>query len=245
MTPLVRADFEERLRDEGRARYHDHHPFHRRMHDGLLSPDELRTWVANRYYYQTRLPIKDALILAKTEDRVFRRKWAERIREQDGPPDGEVVRRAGDGGGLELWLRLAEGVGLDRERVENYTWVLPGVRSACDRYVSFVRGATLLEAVASSLTECFAPDLMARRLVSFTSHYAWISPEATAYFGARVTRARKDSEHGLSFVLDNATTRSLQECAVRALITKCEILWSMLDAIDAADWADPAQEQTA
>jgi pyrroloquinoline-quinone synthase len=140
---------------------------------------------------------------------------------------------------------LAEGVGLDRQRVESYTAVLPGVRSACDRYVSFVREATLIEAVASSLTECFAPDLMARRLASFTKHYAWISSEATAYFGARVTRARKDGEHGLSFVLDNATTANLQERAVRALITKCEILWSMLDAIDAAGGADASQERTA
>jgi pyrroloquinoline-quinone synthase len=245
VTPLGRADFEQRLRDEGRARYHDRHPFHRRMHDGLLSPHELRTWVANRYYYQTRLPIKDALIVAKTEDRVFRRKWAERIREQDGLPGDDVVRRAGSNGGLELWLGLAEGVGLDRERVESFAAVLPGVRLACDRYVSFVRQATLLEAVASSLTECFAPDLMARRLASFTRHYAWISSEATAYFDARVTRARKDSEHGLSFVLDNATTANLQDGAVRALITKCEILWSMLDAIDDGGRADALQERTA
>jgi pyrroloquinoline-quinone synthase len=242
---LARGDFEARLREEGRVRYHDRHPFHRRMHDGLLSPDELRTWALNRYYYQTRLPIKDALILAKTEDRVFRRKWAQRLREQDGSPDGDIIRPARSNGGLELWLRLAEGVGLERERVENCTGILPGVRSACDRYVSFVHGATLLEAVASSLTECFAPDLMARRLDSFTRHYAWIPSDATAYFGARVTRARKDAEHGLSFVLDNATTASLQDGAVHALIAKCEILWSMLDAIDAAGRADPSQERTA
>jgi pyrroloquinoline-quinone synthase len=242
--PLGRADFEERLREEGRARYHDRHPFHQRMHDGLLSPDELRTWALNRYYYQTRLPIKDALIVAKSEDRVFRRKWAERIREQDGLPE-DVVRRAGSNGGLELWLSLARGVGLDPERVESCAEVLPGVRSACDRYVSFVRQATLLEAVASSLTECFAPDLMTRRLASFTRHYAWISSAATAYFDARVTRARKDGEHGLSFVIDNATTATLQDGAVRALITKCEILWSMLDAIDAAGRANASQERTA
>jgi pyrroloquinoline-quinone synthase len=242
--PLGRADFEQQLREQGRIRYHDRHPFHRRMHDGLLSPRELRCWALNRYYYQTRLPIKDALILAKTEDREFRRRWAERIREQDGSSDGDLVRRVGGNGGLELWLRLAEGVGLDRERVESFAAVLPGVRSACDRYVSFVSQATLLEAVASSLTECFAPDLMARRLASFARHYAWISSEATAYFGARVTRARKDGEHGLSFVLDNATTAHLQKAAVRALIAKCEILWSMLDAIDDAGRADALQERT-
>jgi pyrroloquinoline-quinone synthase len=243
--PLARADFEQRLREEGRTRYHDHHPFHRRMHDGLLSPDEIRTWVENRYYYQTRLPIKDALIIAKSEDRDFRRRWAERLREQDGSLDEDTMRWAGGGSGLELWLRLATGVGLSSERVERCAAILPGVRSACDRYVAFVRSATLLEAVASSLTECFAPDLMARRVASWATHYSWIPREATAYFGSRVIRARKDSEHALAFVLDHAVTRAVQDLAVRALITKCEILWSMLDAIDEAGRAHFSLEETA
>jgi pyrroloquinoline-quinone synthase len=135
--------FEERLRREGSTRYHDRHPFHRRMHDGLLSRDELRTWVENRYYYQTRLPIKDALIVAKSDNRVFRRIWAERIRQQDGRDEDEAPGRSVASGGLELWLRLAEGVGLDRGRVERCERILPCVRAACDRYVSFVREATL------------------------------------------------------------------------------------------------------
>lgn len=240
-----RTVFEERLRREGRSRYHDRHPFHRRMHEGLLSPREIRRWVENRWYYQTRLPIKDALIVAKSEDRAFRRIWAERIREQDGRNEAELGRGADPNGGLELWLRLAEGVGLERERVARSEAVLPGVRAACDRYVSFVESATLLEAVASSLTECFAPDLMARRVTSWTQHYGWIPAPATAYFSARVVRARKDAEHGLAFVLEHASTPELEDRALHALVTKCEILWSMLDAIDAAGASETLGELTA
>jgi pyrroloquinoline-quinone synthase len=240
-----RVEFEDRLRREGRARYHDQHPFHQRMHDGSLSPHELRVWVLNRYYYQTRLPIKDALIVAKSEDRTFRKTWADRIRQQDGRFEDDVSGRSGTSGGLELWLRLAEGVGLERKLVESCEAVLPGVRVACDRYVSFVRDASLLEAVASSLTECFAPDLMARRVTSLTAHYPWIPWQATAYFGERVVRARKDSEHGLDFVLEHAPTSDLQDLALRALVTKCDILWSMLDAIDAGAREQPAWEQSA
>jgi pyrroloquinoline-quinone synthase len=232
--PLGREAFEARLRREGSARYHDRHPFHLRMHDGLLSRDEIRAWVENRYYYQTRLPIKDALIVAKSDDRLFRRIWVERISQQDGRDDDDASRGTEGNGGLELWLRLAEGVGLDRGCVERSEHVLPCVRAACDRYVSFVRDATLVEAVASSLTECFAPDLMARRLSAWARHYPFVPKQATAYFDARVTRARKDAEHGLAFVLEHAKTHELQERAVRALVTKCDILWSMLDAIDDA-----------
>jgi pyrroloquinoline-quinone synthase len=240
-----RTAFEERLREEGRARYHDRHPFHRRMHDGSLLPDDLRTWVLNRYYYQTRLPIKDALIVAKSEDRTFRRKWAERIHQQDGRFEHDAPGPGGASGGLEQWLRLAEGVGLERDVVESCEAVLPAVRAACDRYVAFVRDATLLEAVASSLTECFAPELMTRRITSWATHYAWIPWQATAYFGIRVDRARKDSEHGLGFVLEHATTGELEERALGALVTKCDILWSMLDAIaegsrEASTWEQSA-----
>jgi pyrroloquinoline-quinone synthase len=198
--------------------------------------------VATRYYYHTRLPIKDALIVAKSEDRAFRRRWTERIHEQDGRVAHPVKDRPEASGGLELWLRLAHAVGLERALVESFRAVVPGVRAACDRYVAFVREATLLEAVASSLTECFAPDLMTRRLAAWTTHYAWIPPEATAYFGARVVRARTDAEHGLAFVLEHATTAELEDLAVRALVTKCEILWSMLDAIDRACDTEPLEK---
>jgi pyrroloquinoline-quinone synthase len=239
----ARASFEERLRREGRARYHDRHPFHQQMHAGMLSRREIQSWVLNRYYYQTRLPIKDALVVAKSEDRASRRLWTQRIRHQDGSLEDGAAGTAATGG-LELWLRLAEGVGLDRSLVESGRAVLPGVRAACDRYVSFVRQATLLEAVASSLTECFAPDLMARRVTAWVTHYAWIPPRARAYFEERVVRAREDAEHGLAFVLEHAVTPELEERVLSALMTKCDILWAMLDAIQGA-CGEPEQEQPA
>src|SRR6187549_2097695 len=148
--------FEERLWRLGLQRYHHEHPFHVLMHDGQLTPHQLQQWVLNRYYYQTRIPIKDALILSKSEDPPFRRAWIRRIHDHDGDAPGE--------GGLALWLRLAEGVGLSRAEVEGLGSVLPGVKFACDSYVSLVRERSLLEAVASSLTEFFAPDLMSRRI---------------------------------------------------------------------------------
>jgi pyrroloquinoline-quinone synthase len=230
--PFDKTLFEERLRFEGGLRYHDQHPFHLRMHDGELSRGELATWVENRYYYQTRLPIKDALIIAKSEDPAFRRAWAERLAEQDGAASRGVT--GSEPGGIELWLELAEGVGLDRRRVENFADVLPRVRQACDRYVSFVRDATLVEAVASSLTECFAPELMQRRILAWDRHYPWVAPRARAYFERRVRRARVDATQGLDFVLTKAVTHEAQERCVDALIVKCEILWEMLDAIDEA-----------
>lgn len=226
--PLDRTLFEERLRFEGGLRYHDQHPFHVRMHQGALSRRELAIWVENRYYYQTRLPLKDALILAKSESVEFRRAWAERVAEQDGATNGATP------GGLELWLALAEAAGLDRRRVESFADVLPRVRRACDDYVEFVRDATLVEAVAASLTECFAPDLMAERMLAWDRHYPWIAPSARAYFDRRVRRARVDAEHGLELVLTEAITHDAQERCVDALVLKCEILWEMLDAIDEA-----------
>lgn len=232
--PLDPVSFEERLRFEGRLRYHDSHPFNERMHEGRLRPDELRTWVENRYYYQSRLPIKDALILAKSEDPAFRREWARRIREQDGSSEFEADGRPPSRGGLELWLDLAEGTGLDRARVAAFAGVLPAVRTACDRYVALVEGASLVEAVASSLTECFAPELMEQRIVAWRKHYSWVPATARAYFEQRVGRARRDSEQGLGFVLEHARTRPVQEHCITALVAKCGVLWSMLDAVDAA-----------
>jgi pyrroloquinoline-quinone synthase len=236
--PLARAAFEERLRSEGRLRYHDSHPFNERMHAGALSPRELGVWIENRYYYQTRLPIKDALIVAKSEDRAFRREWRQRIEEQDGDAGAKP-------GGLELWLELAEGAGLERAEVAAFARVLPGVRAACDAYVDFVEGATLVEAVASSLTECFAPELMERRISAWEKHYPWVPARARAYFEVRVGRARLDSRHGLEFVLEHATTRLEQERCVQALVKKCGVLWSLLDAVAAACSGAQALEATA
>jgi pyrroloquinoline-quinone synthase len=196
------------------------------MHEGRLSPLQLRQWVLNRYYYQTRIPIKDAIILSKSEDPVFRRAWIRRIEDHDGQQEGE--------GGLALWLRLAEGVGLDREEVASCRSVLPGVRFACDGYVELVRQRTLVEAVASSLTEFFAPDLMSRRIQAWERHYPWVISEMLAYFRARVPRARQDSLEAVDFVVRHATTRELQERCVAALIRKTEILWHLLDCVYAA-----------
>lgn len=216
----------ERLRQEGEKRYHDRHRFHALMHAGRLTREQLQRWVLNRYYYQTRIPIKDALILSKSEDPAFRRLWIHRIRDHDGEQEGE--------GGLAMWLRLAEGVGLERGTVASCREVLPGVRAACDGYVELVRSASLLEAVASSLTEFFAPDLMARRLLAWEKHYPWVDPEMLVYFRSRVTRARQDSQEAVDFVQRHATTPALEDACVAALVRKTEILWALLDAVYAA-----------
>lgn len=223
MSALNPDEFLARLRVEGQARYHDRHPFHLRMHDGRLSRKEIQAWVLNRYYYQTRIPIKDAILLSKSEDPAWRRKWIHRIHDHDGFEGSE--------GGLALWLRLAAGVGLDVEEVRSLRSVLPIVRFACDSYVQLVRERSLVEAVASSLTEFFAPDLMALRLAAWEKHYPWIDPAVQDYFRSRVTRAREDSKEAVEFVLASATTSDMQERCIQALITKCQILWALLDAV--------------
>ncbi|HSF07576.1 MAG TPA: pyrroloquinoline-quinone synthase PqqC [Methylomirabilota bacterium] len=225
--PALSADaLVEWLRREGEARYHDHHRYHVLMHDGKLTQLQLQQWVLNRYYYQTRVPIKDAIILSKSEDPAFRRMWIRRIHDHDG--DGEGA------GGLELWLRLADGVGLDREEVASCRSVLPGVKFACDGYVTLVRDRSLVEAVASSLTEFFAPDLMTRRVIAWERHYPWVSREMLEYFRSRVPRARRDSQEAMDFVIRHATTYELQARCVAALIRKTEILWHLLDCLYAA-----------
>lgn len=220
------AELEARLRAVGAARYHDKHPFHARMHEGALSRAEIRTWVRNRFYYQTRIPRKDSVILAKTDDATFRREWVQRLHDHDGRTPGE--------GGLELWLRLADAVGLERKEVESLERVLPGVRRACDAYVDLVEGADLLVAVAASLTELFASDIMATRIAAFEKHYPWVDPEALGYFRNRTRQAPRDAAFGLRFVQEQARTRSDQERCVAAVERKCEILWSLLDAVEAA-----------
>ncbi len=223
---LDRDAFIERLREEGAKRYHDHHDFHVRMHAGKLSRRQIQAWVENRFYYQTRIPIKDAIILSKSEDPAFRRVWMHRISDHDGKEEGQ--------GGLAQWSRLAEGVGLDVTKVKSLENVLPGVRFACDAYVQLVRERPLVEAVASSLTEFFSPDIMARRIVAWEQHYPWVAAETLAYFRGRVTRAKEDSYEAIDYVLANATTRAVQERCIDALIVKTQILWGLLDAVDRA-----------
>jgi pyrroloquinoline-quinone synthase len=224
--------FVARLREEGTRRYHDQHPFHQLMHAGKLTRDDLATWTLNRYYYQTRIPIKDAIIVSKSEDPAFRRAWIRRVHDHDGD--------SAETGGLALWLRLAEAVGLDREEVATCRRVLPGVRFACDAYVSLCRESPLVVAVASSLTEMFAPDLMSARIAAWETHYPWVGAEALAYFRSRVPRARRDGEEGLAFVVANATSRALQEQCVAALVRKTEILWHLVDCVQTATGATSA-----
>jgi len=218
--------FVARLKEEGEKRYHDRHPFHVRMHAGQLTKEQIQGWVLNRFYYQTRIPIKDAIILSKSEDSTFRRSWIGRIHDHDGMQEGE--------GGLASWLRLAKGVGLDVDEVKSLRRVLPAVRFACDGYVQLVRERTLLEAVASSLTEFFSPDIMAKRIVAWEQHYPWVDPETMEYFRGRVTRAKADSREAIDYVTAHATTAELQDKCVDALITKTQILWALLDAVQLA-----------
>lgn len=222
---LTTDEFLARLRAEGETRYHDRHPFHVAMHAGELSRAQIQGWTLNRYYYQTRIPIKDALILAKSDDPAFRRSWIRRIHDHDGTREGE--------GGLALWLRLAAGVGLDPNEVKSCARVLPAVRFACDGYVQLVRERTLVEAVASSLTEFFSPDIMTKRIQAWEKHYPWVDPKVQEYFRSRVPRAREDSGEALAFVMQNATTRAMQDRCLDAFITKCDVLWCLLDAVAA------------
>lgn len=228
--PLSREAFVARLRAEGEVRYHNKHPFHVRMHAGQLSREQVQAWVVNRYYYQTRVPIKDAIILSKMEDPRTRRLWIRRIHDHDGQDDGQTPGE----GGLHLWLKLAEGVGLDPARVESLCDVLPAVRFACDAYVSLVRERPLVEAVASSLTEFFSPDIMTTRLSAWRKHYPWVDPGLQEYFRSRVPRAQRDSLEALEFVMANSHSLAEQERCLSAFITKCQILWSLLDAVDQA-----------
>jgi pyrroloquinoline-quinone synthase len=224
MQRLSRDAFVAQLQSEGAARYHDLHPFHVAMNEGRLSASQLARWVSNRFYYQTRIPIKDALIVSKSEDAEFRRQWLRRVIDHDGTEPGQ--------GGLELWMRLGEALGVDRARLIRHDDVLPGVRFACDSYVHFVRESSLLEAVASSLTEFFAPDLMSRRIAAFERHYAFVEPRALEYFRQRVPRARRDSSEAVEWVVEHAVTREQQEACIRALVRKTEILWHLLDCVN-------------
>lgn len=223
-SPWTREEFEERLRTVAKQRYHDRHPFNVRMHEGTLSREELRRWIANRFHYQQHIPVKDALITAKFRSSDLRRAWLRRIEDHDG--------REGDEGGIERWLRLGEAAGLRRQDLLAGRDVLPGVRLAVGGYVNFCRLNPLLEAVAASLTELSAPDSMRRRIEAFERHYPWIDAAGLAYFRTRVRQGRRDSGEALALVLLWARNRAEQERAVAALMFKCDVLWSLLDAVD-------------
>jgi pyrroloquinoline-quinone synthase len=218
------AALEARLRRILDERYHHRHPFNLRLHGGRCTPREVRRWIANRYYYQTRIPLKDGLILTKSEDRDFRRGWIRRIHDHDGDD-----ARAG---GLELWLRLALAAGLEREEVASLRNVLPGVRRACDAYVEFVASHDLLASVASSLTELSAGAYLGERAQAFRTHYRWIDEAGVEYFLSRTTQAPRDAAEGLAYVLAHAKTPADEERCAAALLRKCEILWALLDGVE-------------
>jgi len=220
-----RDEFEAQLRSRG-AGYHIHHPFNVRMNEGQLDPDQIRGWVANRFYYQVNIPQKDGAIIANCPDRATRRRWVQRILDHDGWGDNE--------GGIEAWVRLGEAVGLTREGLWSQRHVVPGVRFAVDAYVNFAKQAPWQEAICSSLTEMFAPRIHKDRLANWPTHYPWIDPDGLQYFRSRISLAERDVEHGLEVTLGHFTTRTQQARALEILQFKLDILWSMLDAIDKA-----------
>ena len=219
---LTAAELAARLRAVGEERYHHRHPFHLLMHEGKLTRGQLQAWALNRFYYQSQIPVKDALILSRSDDPDFRRKWRKRVVDHDG-------ERAGDGG-IERWLRLAEATGLDRDRVASAHEVLPGTRYAVNAYLELVSRKSFLEAVASSLTEMFSRDLIALRMDKLRQHYPWLE-SGLAYFEARLTQAPDDARFALDWVTKHSGTRAEQELAIGALRAKCDILWAQLDAL--------------
>lgn len=228
----TRDAFEARLRQIGAERYHDRHPFHHLLHGGQCTPDQVRAWVINRYYYQSRIPMKDAAFLSRVEDADLRRIWRSRIEDHDGTAENE--------GGIRRWLRLAQAVGLDPDYVASAQGVLPATRFAVDAYVAFVREKPLLEAVAASLTELFAPKIHAERIEGLLSNYAFADDSSLAYFRNRLKEAPKDVAFGLKWVLDRADTIEKQDAAAAALRFKTDVLWSQLDALYSA-YVTPAR----
>ena len=223
--PWSRSEFEAQLRACG-AGYHIHHPFNVRMNSGQLSGEQLRGWVATRFYYQVNIPQKDGAIIANCPDRETRRRWVRRILDHDGWGDNE--------GGIEAWVRLGAAVGIDPVALWSQRLVVPGVRFAVDAYVNFARQAPWQEAVCSSLTEMFAPQIHKDRLANWPEHYGWIDPEGLQYFRSRISLAERDVEHGLQVTLGHFTTRAQQNRALEILQFKLDVLWAMLDAIDKA-----------
>ena len=219
-------EFVERLRAQG-TRYHHLHPFHRRMDAGGLTPAELQRWVANRFYYQRCIPLKDAAILANCPEIEVRREWIQRILDHDGTAPGS--------GGIESWLRLGEALGVGRDELMSEERVLPAVRYAVDAYVEFARRKPWVEAVASSLTELFGPGAMKVRLEALERHYPWIDPAGLEYFRTRLVQAPRDAQYALDLTVERCTTAEQRDAAVAALRFKTEVLWAQLDAIDHGD----------
>lgn len=220
---MSRESLEARLRAIGAERYHDKHPFHHRLHGGECTPDQVRAWVINRWAYQAAIPMKDAAFMSRVYDPAIRREWRSRIEDHDGGIT--------EGGGIRRWLKLAEAVGLDPDYVASGRGVLPATQFAVDAYIRYVRDMPLLQAVASSLTELFAPKIHERRIEGLLAHYDFANSESLSYFSKRLTEAPKDVAYGLDWVLTHADTPEKQDMACEALIFKTNVLWAQLDAL--------------
>nr|WP_102958706.1 pyrroloquinoline-quinone synthase PqqC [Mangrovicella endophytica] len=227
---LPSSDFEAAIRQIGAERYHHLHPFHRLLHSGQLNREQVQAWALNRYYYQSQIPVKDSLILARLPDSEMRREWRRRIIDHDGDADTP--------GGIQKWIALATGVGLDRDYVIAGTGILPATRFAVDAYVHFVHERTLLEAIASSLTELFSPNIIGERVRGMLEHYDFISKETLAYFDKRPVQAKQDSDFALDYCIRNARRAEEQQAVLNALTFKCDVLWAQLDALHNA-YVDP------
>ena len=225
MTPLSPDGLEAALRAIGAERYHNRHAFHILMRDGKLTQAQIQAWALNRYYYQSRIPAKDATLLARLPTPELRREWRRRLVDHDGTGDEAAP------GGIDRWVALAVGIGLDRDYVLSTAGILPATRFAVDAYVAFVRDRTLLEAIASSLTEMFSPDIIAERVSGMLANYAFITPETLAYFKPRQQQASVDSEFALAYVKREATTVETQGAVLDALRFKCDVLWAQMDAL--------------
>jgi coenzyme PQQ biosynthesis protein C len=224
LTELLSAsELEARLRQIGAERYHDRHPFHELMNAGSLTKGQLQAWALNRYYYQASIPMKDAAILSRMTDAKLRRVWRQRLADHDGDEDHE--------GGIARWLALAEGLGLDRDYVASTAGILPATRFAVEAYVHFVRERTMLEAVASSLTELFSAQTIRKRMTEMLRRYDYVTPQSLAYFEKRLTEAPRDVDFALEYVRREATTIERQQATMDALLFKCDVLWAMLDAL--------------
>jgi coenzyme PQQ biosynthesis protein C len=216
-------ELEARLRQIGATRYHRLHPFHKLLHGGKCTKGQVQAWALNRYYYQAMIPEKDANLIARCSDSDIRREWRSRLVDHDGERKGE--------GGIARWLKLTDGLQLDRDYVVSLRGLLPATRFAVEAYVHFVREKTLLEAIASSLTELFSPQIISERLEGMLNNYDFVSAETLAYFSQRPPQAERDSRFALDYVKANALTPDAQDGVLRALEFKCDVLWAMLDAL--------------
>ena len=226
MKLLTPGELEAELRDIGARRYHRLHPFHKMLHSGQCSKGQVQAWALNRYYYQASIPLKDASLIARCDDRAVRREWRSRLVDHDGDSDND--------GGIARWLMLTDGLGLPREDVVSTRLILPATRFAVDAYVRFVRERSLLEAIASSLTELFSPTIISERVAGMLKGYDFITRETLAYFDQRPPQAERDSSFALDYVRRNALTPDAQHAVCDALIFKCSVLWTMLDALSYA-----------